>query len=58
MDHTLYKSPGYTPLKNYFRSWIFAEVELFCYYLNCGYYTVSVSFAVYRVLLCVTEEYT
>jgi len=30
-----YKSTGYTPVKNYFRSWILAEVEqLFCW-LNC-----------------------
>ena len=27
MDHTLYKSTGYTPVKNYFRLWILAEVE-------------------------------
>ena len=31
MDHTSYKSTGYTPVKNYFRLWILAEVEqLFC----------------------------
>ena len=33
-----YKSPGYTPVKNHFRSYIFAEVEqLFCYNLYCVY---------------------
>jgi len=31
MDHTSYNSPGCIPVKNYFRSWISAEVEqLFC----------------------------
>jgi len=31
MDHTSYKSPGYTPVKHYFWSWILAKVEqLFC----------------------------
>jgi len=27
MDHTAYKSMGYTQVKNYFRLWILAEVE-------------------------------
>jgi len=27
MDHTSYKSTGYTPVKNYFRLLILAEVE-------------------------------
>jgi len=27
MDHTSYKSTGYTPVKNYFWLWILAEVE-------------------------------
>ena len=35
MDHTSNKSTGYTLIKNYFRLWILAEVELFCQ-LNCA----------------------